>query len=108
MSTPAASAPTAVTVQILDKEYRVACPADEQEALLRSASFLNKKMKEIRDSGKVIGTDRIAVMAALNLAHDLLRSRSDSESHSSTLSGRIKTLQNKIDAALHDAKQLDL
>jgi cell division protein ZapA len=106
MTTTASSA--AVTVHILDKEYRVACPPDEQEALLRSASYLSKKMKEIRDSGKVIGTDRIAVMAALNLANDLLKSRSESESHSSTLSGRIKTLQNKIDAALHDAKQLDL
>lgn len=108
MSTPAASGPTAVTVQILDKEYRVACPPEEQEALIRSASFLSKKMKEIRDSGKVIGTDRIAVMAALNLAHDLLTSRSESESHGSSLSGRIKTLQNKIDAAIHDAKQLEL
>lgn len=107
MSTPAASA-AAVTVQILDKEYRVACPPDEHEALLRSASFLSKKMKEIRDSGKVIGTDRIAVMAALNLAHDLIKSRSDSDTHGSTLNARIKTLQNKIDAALHDAKQLEL
>ena len=108
MSAPAASAPAAVSVQILDKEYLVACPPDEHEALLRSASFLSRKMKEIRDSGKVIGTDRIAVMAALNLAHDLLKSRSDGESHNSTISGRIKNLQNKIDAALHDAKQLEL
>ena len=97
-----------VTVHILDKEYRIACPPEEQDELLRSAKYLSKKMKEIRDSGKVIGTDRIAVMAALNISHDLLKSQSDTESQSSTMGGRIKSLQSKIDAALHDSKQMDL
>lgn len=97
-----------VTIHILDKEYRVSCPAEEQEELLRSAAYLNKKMKEIRDSGKVIGTDRVAVMAALNISHELLKARSDKETHSNTLGNRIRTLQTKIDAALHDSKQLDL
>ena len=51
-----------VTVRLLDKEYQVACPEDEREALLESAELLNRKMKEIRDSGKVVGVDRIAVL----------------------------------------------
>lgn len=97
-----------VTIHILDKEYRVACPPEEREELARSASYLSKKMKEIRDSGKVIGTDRIAVMAALNISHELLKAHSENEFQSSTLGGRIRTLQNKIDAALHDSKQIDL
>jgi cell division protein ZapA len=97
-----------VTVQILDKEYRVSCPPEEQDELQRSAKYLSKKMKEIRDGGKVIGTDRIAVMAALNISHELLKTQSDAESNSSTLGSRIKNLQNKIDAALHDSKQMDL
>ncbi len=97
-----------ITVHILDKEYRVGCPPEEQEELLRSASYLNKKMKAIRDSGKVIGTDRIAVMAALNIAHELLKANTENEFHSNTLGGRIRSLQNKIDAALHDSKQIDL
>ena len=97
-----------VSIHILDKEYRVSCPPEEQEGLLRSASYLNKKMKEIRDSGKVIGTDRIAVMAALNISHELLKAGSENEFHSTTLGGRIRSLQNKIDAALHDSKQIDL
>jgi len=97
-----------VSIHILDKEYRVSCPPEEQEELLRSAGYLNNKMKEIRDSGKVIGTDRIAVMAALNISHELLKAGSENELHSSTLGGRIRSLQNKIDAALHDAKQMDL
>jgi cell division protein ZapA len=97
-----------VTVQILDKEYRVSCPPEEQDELQRSAKYLSKKMKEIREGGKVIGTDRIAVMAALNISHELLKTQSDAESNSSTLGSRIKNLQNKIDAALHDSKQMDL
>ena len=67
--------PAAVSVRILDKEYFVACPPDERPALLESAEYLNKKMREIRDTGKVVGADRIAVMAALNMANELLRLR---------------------------------
>jgi len=55
---------------------QVACPEDEREALLESAELLNRKMREIRDSGKVVGVDRIAVMAALNLCHEMLQGKS--------------------------------
>jgi len=61
-----------VSIHILDKEYLVACPEDERQDLLASADYLDKKMREIRDSGKVVGQDRLAVMAALNIAHELL------------------------------------
>ena len=64
-----------ISVRILEKEYFVACPYDERSDLLDSAEYLNGKMREIRDSGKVVGLDRIAVMAALNLANELLRVR---------------------------------
>ena len=98
----------AVSIRILDKEYRVSCPPEEQEALMLTASYLGKKMKKIRDSGKVVGTDRIAVMAALNLTHELLKTRSEASSQNDTLGARIRSLQNKIDAALQDSKQMDL
>ena len=98
----------AVSIHLLDKEYRVSCPPEEQEALMLSASFLGKKMKEIRDSGKVVGTDRIAVMAALNIAHEFLKARSENAVQSDNLGTRIRAIQNKIDAALHDSKQMDL
>ena len=65
--------PAHVTVRILEKEYFVSCPQDERADLLDSAEYLNKKMREIRDTGKVVGADRIAVMAALNMANELLR-----------------------------------
>ena len=64
-----------VSVRILEKEYQVACPASERTALLDSAEALNERMREIRDSGKVVGLDRIAVMAALNMANELLQAR---------------------------------
>lgn len=97
-----------VTVHILDKEYRIGCDPDEQEELLRSATYLNKKMKAIRDGGKVIGTDRIAVMAALNISHELIKVNLENEGNSTSLGSRIRNLQNKIDAALQDSKQIDL
>ncbi|HBQ41790.1 MAG TPA: cell division protein ZapA, partial [Halieaceae bacterium] len=62
-----------VSVHILDKEYQVACPEDQQAELIISARYLDKQMRAIRDTGKVIGLERIAVMAALNISHELLK-----------------------------------
>lgn len=67
--------PPPVKVQILGKEYPVSCAADEQHALLLAARYLDDKTREIRDGGRIIGTERIAVMAALNIAHELLQLR---------------------------------
>ena len=68
-----------VSVRILEKEYQVSCPPSERTELLDSAEMLNAKMREIRDSGKVVGLDRIAVMAALNMANELIRSKAKDE-----------------------------
>lgn len=64
-----------VFVKILDKEYQVACPREERQALVESAQLLDERMKAIRSTGAVIGLERIAVMAALNLSHELLQSK---------------------------------
>lgn len=68
-----------VLIQILGKDYHISCPEDEQENLLVASRFLDGKMREVRDSGKVIGMERIAVMAALNIVHEfrLLKQRAD-------------------------------
>ena len=97
-----------VTIHILDKDYRIACEAGEQEALLDSVRFLDGKMREIRDNGKVIGTDRIAVMAALNLAHELLGQQTQKKSSSQSTGKRIRALQEKIEVALNTTNQLEL
>ena len=64
--------PKALQVNVMGREFRVACPENEQKELLEAVDYLNKKMDEIRDNGKVIGVERIAIMAALNIAHDYL------------------------------------
>lgn len=63
----------AVAVSILGKEYRISCEPGAEQELVGAARFLDARMREVRGSGKVIGTDRIAVMVALNLAHELLK-----------------------------------
>lgn len=97
-----------VSVRILEKEYQVACPLEERAALLDSAELLNGKMREIRDSGKVVGLDRIAVMAALNLAHEVLELRNDGESLESNFGVRLRSMRERVEAALERGQQLEL
>ena len=97
-----------VTVRILEKEYQVACPAEEKADLLASADFLNRKMREIRDSGKVVGLDRVAVMAALNLANELIKAQGQDEELKNIVGLRIRAMREHLDAALGPAKQLTL
>ncbi len=92
--------PNRVTVKILEKEYHVSCPPQEPAALVDSAEYLNRKMREIRDSGKVIGLDRIAVMAALNIVNELLQSRDRDEGVENGLAARIKTMRERVEFAL--------
>jgi cell division protein ZapA len=92
--------PSRVSVKILEKEYHVTCPAEERPALLDSAEYLNRKMREIRDSGKVIGLDRIAVMAALNIVNELLQARGHDEGVESDLAQRLKVMRERVESAL--------
>ncbi len=100
--------PVLVTVRILDREYRVACPPEEREDLMASARHLDQLMREIRDSGKVIGLDRIAVMAALNMAHELLELRREREGLSERIGARVRALQAKVEEALGEGSQMEL
>jgi len=87
-----------VFVKILDKEYQVACPREEREALLASAQLLDERMKAIKRSGAVIGLERIAVMAALNLSHELLQARQGGGE--SSKAAELQRLHDKIDRSL--------
>lgn len=97
-----------VTVRILEKEYQVSCPVNERTDLLDSAEMLNSQMREIRDSGKVVGLDRIAVMAALNMANELLQLRARERAAQKTLGVRLKALSERADKMLNQAQQIDL
>jgi cell division protein ZapA len=97
-----------VTVNILDKEYRISCLPEERESLLQAAAFLDGQMREIRQNGRIIGTERVAVMAALNITNDLLSIQQSKEDGSQNISRRIKSLQEKIEIALNTTNQLEL
>lgn len=97
-----------VNISIMGKNYLVACGEDEKQDLMRSAEYLNHKMSEIRDSGKIIGTDRIAVMAALNIAHELLNQDNSENVPQSAIGSRIMSLSNKIEEALYKSRQLEI
>ena len=97
-----------VSVRILDKEYQVACPADERTDLLDSAEILNNKMREIRDSGRIVGLDRIAVMAALNMANDLIHAKARDLELEGDISDRLKSISDRVDNVLSGSQQLDL
>lgn len=96
--------PNSVTVQILDKEYRVACPDGEEQSLIESARQLDEKMRNIRQSGKVIGMERIAVMAALNISHELLLLNSEHKQLKDKTRQRLSKITQKVDQALSNQK----
>nr|WP_225587358.1 cell division protein ZapA [Methylomonas fluvii] len=89
-------------MNILDKEYKIACAADEKEGLINSARELDRQMRKIRDTGKVSSTDRIAVLAALNLAHDLVASNKTEASGSLDICQRLADLRSKIENVLEN------
>lgn len=97
-----------VSVRILEKEYQVACPASERTDLLDSAEALNERMREIRDSGKVVGLDRIAVMAALNMANELLQAKTRDEEFEGNVGNRLRLLSDRLESVLGTSQQLDL
>jgi cell division protein ZapA len=97
-----------ISVSILDKDYKIACPAGEQPALLASAKYLDSKMREVRDSGNIIGSERVAVIAALNITNDLLSSSQIDKGISQDLSPRLKSLELKINQVLENARQLEI
>jgi cell division protein ZapA len=104
---------TTLDVSILGREYRVGCKQSERDELLLAVQLLDRRMREIRDSGKIAGTERIAVMAALNIAHELLQARAGHVGVATTASfdsagvrRRISAMQSAIDRAMADQDKL--
>ena len=93
-------------VSIMGREFRIACPEDEQRDLLKATEFLNNKMREIRDAGKVIGVERIAIMAALNITHEFLSTRVEGGFDVGEFKRRIFSMQAAIDQALNSQDEL--
>ena len=97
-----------VNVRLLDRQYEVACPAEERSDLLDSAEYLDAKMREVRDTGKVVGLDRIAVISALNIANELIKLKQQGTSLEGDIGSRLKTLRERVESALEKGQQLEL
>jgi cell division protein ZapA len=104
---------TTLDVSILGREYRVGCKESERDELLLAVQLLDRRMREIRDSGKIAGTERIAVMAALNIANELLQARAGhvgtataASFDSAGVRRRISAMQSAIDRAMADQDKL--
>jgi cell division protein ZapA len=99
---------TRVSVRLLDREYQVACPAEERSDLLDSAEYLDGKMRELRESGNVVGLERIAVIAALNIANELIKQRKQGTVVDGDLGARLRSLRERVESALEKGQQLEL
>ena len=100
--------PSAVEVKILDKEYQVNCPPSDQEALMKSARYLDESMRKIKERGNIHGAEKIAVMAALNITHDMLRKNRLINETRHVTAQELKGLEEKIDVALANSRQLEI
>jgi len=93
-------------VNIMGREFRVSCTEEERRDLLKAVDYLNAKMREIRDTGKVIGVERIAIMAALNITHEYLSTRMDGEFDVGEFKRRMLSMQATIDQAMNGQDEL--
>jgi len=93
-------------VNIMGREFRVSCTEEERRELLKAVDHLNSKMREIRDTGKVVGVERIAIMAALNIAHEYLSTRMDGGFDVGEFKRRMLSMQATIDQAMNSQDEL--
>ncbi len=96
-----------VSIRILDKDYRIACPSEERDSLIKASLYLSDKMNEIKTNGKLVGGERVAVMAALHVTHELLQLREGS-AENVEISEQLQHLQDKVETALYEGRQLEL
>ena|SRR5690349_11275447 len=93
-------------INIMGREFRVACPEEEQKGLLEAVDYLNRKMQDIRSSGKVVGLERIAIMAALNIAHEFLSTKVGGGFDIAELKRKINRMENVLDQTMSDQDEL--
>jgi cell division protein ZapA len=92
-----------VAVRLLDREYLIACPQDEREGLLAAAQLLDRQMRDIRNGNRMAGIDRIAVLAALNIAHELTQLKRDSGGRDAEISRALNDMNSRLDRLLESA-----
>ncbi|MDX1492166.1 MAG: cell division protein ZapA [Pseudohongiellaceae bacterium] len=100
--------PDTVKVRILEKEYQVSCPPSEQEALLKSARYLDENMRKIKARGNIHGLEKIAVMAALNITHEMLGKSQQLNQNQHLTVQQLRQIEDKIDLCLHASRQIEI
>lgn len=98
--------PKGLDVNIMGREFRVACTDEQKPDLIKAVDYLNGKMRDIRDAGKVIGVERIAIMAALNIAHEFLSTRVDGGFDIGEFKRRMASMQSTIDQVMNGQDEL--
>ena len=98
--------PKGLQINIMGRDFRVACPEEDQKGLLEAVEYLNKKMQEIKSGGKVIGLERIAIMAALNIAHEFLSTQVGGGFDIAEIKRRMTGMETVLDQAIADQKEL--
>ena len=98
--------PKGLDVNIMGREFRVSCTEEDRRDLLKAVDYLNAKMREIRDTGKIIGVERIAIMAALNMAHEYLSTRTEGGFDVGEFKRRMLSMQATIDQAMNGQDEL--
>jgi len=94
-----------INISIMGRDFQVACPSAEQDDLMEAARYLDKSMKEIQKTGKIIGAERCAIMAALNITNDLLKLQRATAGQDK-VQEKLSSLQDRIDDVLRDAETL--
>lgn len=97
-----------VSITILGREYQISCPPAEEEALRKSAKLLDKQMESVKSRGSTLAYEKVAVMAALNICHDLLQQNQQTEKSESSAQQNIEKLQEKIELALQASRQIEI
>jgi cell division protein ZapA len=97
-----------VNISILGRDYQISCPPSEEEALRKSAKYLDKQMSKVKSRGTTLGYEKVAVMAALNICHELLQQSQDAENSESSFVDKIQTLQEKVEVALQNSRQIEI
>jgi cell division protein ZapA len=97
-----------INISILGRDYQISCPPSEEEALRKSAKYLDKQMSKVKSRGSTLAYEKVAVMAALNICHELLQQSQEAENTDSSFVDKIQTLQEKVEVALQNSRQIEI
>ena len=97
-----------VSISILGRDYQISCPPSEEEALRKSARYLDKQMSKVKKASSTLAFEKVAIMAAINICHELLQQSEEAEESESSSIEKIQSLQQKIERAIQDSRQIEI